>query len=227
MKRNIVIASVAVATLVAGGTAFAFASDDDNGVGTSNAAASKSDDRRDDDQRDDSTKADAQGKAGSSNSSRVTAAQAIDAALKAAPGTAVSADLDDSDDDGDRRAWEVDVLGKGSTWYEVHIDPATGKVLAKETDRDDNDDAREARTALAGSTVSAKKAAEIASAKGFVTSVDLDDDDRSTGWDVETTDTKGKERDWNVDLKSAKITADHDDRDDRGDDDADDRNDND
>ncbi|SDK51790.1 PepSY domain-containing protein [Streptomyces indicus] len=231
MKRsNLVIAGVAVATLVAGGSAYAFATGTD--TSTNSASSAARDDSRDDDRRGAQTTVNsaAQGSGPSAASdSRLTAAQAIDAALKAQSGTVVSADLDDdSDDSRHSRDWTVEVLGSGSTWYEIDVDAKTGKILSKETERDDDDDVREARAALKGSTVSAKQAAEIASAKGFVTSVDLDgDDDRGAqAWDVETTDDKGQERDWNVDLKSSRITEDLDDRDDRnGRDDADDRDD--
>ncbi|MEU7035178.1 PepSY domain-containing protein [Streptomyces sp. NPDC046237] len=184
MKRNIVIATVAAAAVVCGGTAVAFA--DDDGGRTDRTAVR--------DVRD----------------AKVTAAQAIDAALKAQPGTAVSADLDDD------RGWEVDVLGTGTTSYTVQVDAGTGKVLGKETDRDDdrNDDADDRRV-LKGATVDARQAAEAASAKGVVTSVSLDDDDRATtAWDVDTVN-----GDWRVDLKTAQVTPDDDGQDDRDDDD--------
>ncbi|MFF8608358.1 PepSY domain-containing protein [Streptomyces sp. NPDC015346] len=119
-KRNIVIATVAAAAVVCGGTAAAFA-DADGG-------------------RDDR---DAQAQV---RQAKVTATQAIDAALKAQPGTVVSADLDmdDTDDDRDRdrddRGWEVDILGQGTTSYTVHVDATTGKVLGTETDKDDAQD---------------------------------------------------------------------------------------
>ncbi|BFO15355.1 hypothetical protein SHKM778_17430 [Streptomyces sp. KM77-8] len=71
----------------------------------------------------------------------MTAAEAIAAALKYKPGTAVSAELDDG-------AWEVDVLGGGDTWHSVWIDRGTGEVLGAE--RDDEDDAGEVRAALRG-----------------------------------------------------------------------------
>ncbi|WP_318207855.1 PepSY domain-containing protein [Streptomyces sp. SJL17-1] len=124
---------------------------------------------------------------------KVTAVQAIDAALKAQPGTVVAADLDDD-------GWEVELLGKGTTSYTVHVDATTGKVVAEETDADD--DESDDRGTLKGAGVDAREAAEAASAKGFVTSLSLDDDDRS--WDVET----GDDADWNVDLKTAKVTPD-------------------
>ncbi|MFJ3580916.1 PepSY domain-containing protein [Streptomyces sp. NPDC090127] len=140
----------------------------------------------------------------------VTAVQAIDTALEARPGTVVSADLDGDDD----HAWEVEVLGRGTTAYTVHVDATTGKVLSRETedDADDNDE----RTALKGATVDAREAAGAGGAKGFVTSVSLDDDDddrAAAAWDVETT--KG---DWQVDPKTAAVTADRDDSDARTDD---------
>ncbi|MEU9860894.1 PepSY domain-containing protein [Streptomyces sp. NPDC047971] len=188
MKRNIVIATVAAATVVCGGTAVAFA--DDGG-------------------RDDRTAV---------RDAKVTAAQAIGAALTAQPGTAVSADLDD-----DGRGWEVDVLGAGTTSYTVHVDAGTGEILGKETDRDDDGDDADDRRALRGATVDAREAAEAAAAKGAVTSVGLDEDDRgAAAWDVDTVN-----GDWEVGLKTAEVRADddRDDADDRADDHADDRDD--
>ncbi|MFF7179173.1 PepSY domain-containing protein [Streptomyces sp. NPDC008121] len=182
MKRNIVIATVAAAAVVCGGTAAAFA--DDAGTGGTG-----------------------RGGAAEARTAKVTAVQAIDAALKAQPGTVVSADLD-LDDDGDggsdeERGWEVDVLGQGTTSYTVHVDSASGKVLGKETETDD-DDANDDGAARSGS-VDARQAAEAASAKGFVTSVDRDDDG-AAAWEAETAS-----GDWRVDPKTGQVTADRDD----------------
>ncbi|MEU9706649.1 PepSY domain-containing protein [Streptomyces sp. NPDC047981] len=184
MKRIIVIATVAAVAVAGGGTAIALA--DDAGDHRSERAAARD--------------------------AKVTAVQAIDAALKAQPGTAVSADLDDD------RSWEVDVLGTGTTSYTVHVDAGTGKVLGKETDKDDDgrDDDADERRALKGASVDARQAAEAASAKGAVTSLSLDDDDRTAGWDVETVN-----GDWRVDLRTAAVTADDDRDDDRDDADED------
>lgn len=167
-------------------------------------------DDRDDDRRDDSGAA----------SAKVTAAEAIAAALADTPGTAVSAELDDEDDDGDdgddrreRAAWEVDVLSGDGTWHGVRVDPATGEVLGAE--RDDEDDTAEVRAALKGASVDAAAAVQAAAGHGTVTSVELDEDghhgDGNPAWEVEThADGKG-EQDWRVDLKSGKVTADSDD----------------
>ncbi|MFD0145337.1 MULTISPECIES: PepSY domain-containing protein [unclassified Streptomyces] len=184
MKRITVIATVAAVAAVAvagGGTAIALA--DDAGDRTEKTAV---------------------------RDAKVTAAQAIEAALQAQPGTAVSADLDDDD-----RGWEVDVLGTGTTSYTVHVDAGTGKVLGKETDRDDDDrDDADDRRALKGASVDAREAAEAASVKGAVTSVSLDDDDRApAAWDVDTVN-----GDWRVDPKTAQVTPDDDGQDDRDDD---------
>ncbi|MDI3384880.1 PepSY domain-containing protein [Streptomyces sp. B-S-A8] len=255
MKRNLVIATVAAAALIGGGSAFAFAGSDDAAPVRSDSRTQQAgsqvtlqaDDAREaqgdrdangDDDRDDVRPAGA----------KLTAAQAVEAALKHQSGTAVSAELDDdSDDSGDsddsddqddqddqddkddkddkaeRLAWEVDVLGQGDAWHTVHIDAATGKVLGTETE-DERDDAGEARTALKDATTDLAKAAQAASAKGFVTSIDLDDDDRSghvsEGWEIETADSAGsaaQDRDWNVDVRTGKLTADHDDRHDHDD----------
>ncbi|WP_327353386.1 PepSY domain-containing protein [Streptomyces sp. NBC_01304] len=206
MKRNIVIATVAAAALVAGGSAFAFAGDDETPAkAQSNVALKVQDDDRDDvdDHNDRDDKRDDRDER---PSGKVTAADAIAAALKHTPGTAVSADLDD---DG---VWDVDVAKSDGTEYGVEVDPATGKVLR--ADREDDDD-RDELAALGGAKTSARDAALAAAARGVVTSVDLDDDRGAAAWEVETV--KG---DFKVDLKSGKVTADLDDQDDRdGDDD--------
>ncbi|MEV5341188.1 PepSY domain-containing protein [Streptomyces sp. NPDC052676] len=185
MKRNIVIAAVTATALLGGGAAVAFANGDD---GAKSAVADGSADR--------------------APASKVTAVQAIDAALKERAGTVVSVDLDDDrDDERDVAAWEVDVLGSGTTSYTVRVDPASGKILGTETDHDE-DDAAEARRLLKGADVDAREAARAAAAKGVVTSVDLDDEGRSAGWSVETAKS---EQDWHVDLKTGKVTAERDD----------------
>ncbi|MGX1133165.1 putative membrane protein YkoI [Streptomyces glaucescens] len=196
MKRNIVIAAVTATALIGGGAAVAFA---DGGDEAESAQRTTVVDTAAGVVADDADRAPA---------SKLTAAQAIEAALKDRPGTVYSADLDDDrdGDDGDDRGWEVDILGSGTTSYTVHVDPATGKVLGTETDRDE-DDAAEVRRILKGTDVDAKQAAEAAAAKGVVTSVDLDDD-HAGGWNVETA---GSGQDWYVDLRTAKVTADPDD----------------
>ncbi|GAA1923459.1 hypothetical protein GCM10009837_55860 [Streptomyces durmitorensis] len=227
MKRNIVIATVAAIALVGGGTATALAASGDD---ESSAAAKKSsvqlkdndrDDDRDDryDDRDDAKENTTEVKA-----AKVTAADAIKAALANQSGTAVSAELDDEDNGG--LVWDVDVLGKGSTWHSVQVDPGTGKVLGSHTEQDEDGDAKRVAAALNGASTSAQDAAEAAAAKGTVTSVDLDDDGAAGAWEAETSNSKGAESDWKVDLQSGKVTADksdsHDDSDhDSDDDDAD------
>ncbi|WP_121702464.1 PepSY domain-containing protein [Streptomyces sp. E5N298] len=220
MKRNIVIAAVTAAALVAGGTATALATTGDDDRGTApRADVSVSDDGgvrdeaddRDDDRRDDDGAA----------SSKVTAADAVASALADTPGTAVSAELDDEDDDGDdsddgddrreRAAWEVDVLSGDGTWHSVRVDPATGKVLGSERD-DDEDDTAEVRAALKGASVDAAEAAKAAAGHGTVTSVELDEDgyrgDGKPAWEVETHASGKGEQDWRVDPKTGKVTAD-------------------
>ncbi|MGV9390340.1 PepSY domain-containing protein [Streptomyces olivaceus] len=238
MRRNIVIAAVTAAALIGGGTATALATAEDDGRGTApRADVSVSDDggvRDEADGRDgDGDRRNGPG----ASSAKVTAAEAIAAALRDTPGTAVSAELDDADDaddrDGDdddrddrreRAAWEVDVLSGDGTWHSVRVDPASGKVLgshADNADDEDEDDAAEARAALKGASVTAAEAAQAAAGKGTVTSVDLDDDgdddsgdgaDRSkAAWEVETRASGQGERDWRVDLKTGEVTADRDD----------------
>ncbi|MEV5310476.1 PepSY domain-containing protein [Streptomyces sp. NPDC052610] len=199
MKRNIVIAAVTATALIGGGAAVAFA---DGGDEARSAQRTTVVDTAAGVVADDADRAPA---------SKLTAAQAIEAALKAQPGTVYSADLDDDrdgddDGDGDDRGWEVDILGSGSTSYTVRVDPATGKVLGTDTDRDE-DDAAEARRLLKGADIDAREAAQAAEAKGVVTSVELDDDS-GEGWSAETA---GSDRDWHVHLRTGKVTADRDD----------------
>ncbi|MFZ4265560.1 PepSY domain-containing protein [Streptomyces arboris] len=77
-------------------------------------------------------------------SSTVTLKQAADAALKTAPGSITSIDLDDDDDDDDGRRgdvlyWDVDITGKDGKQHELRVDAKTGKVTV---DRDDDGDDR-------------------------------------------------------------------------------------
>ncbi|MGA4982012.1 PepSY domain-containing protein [Streptomyces cellulosae] len=208
MKRNIVIAVVTAAALVGGGTAtaLAVAGDDENTTSVTRTDDDRDDrDDRDDpddrDDRDDDRDDDGIGAAAPA-SGKVTAAEAIAAALDHTPGTAVSAELDDG-------SWEIDVLAKGDTWHTVRIAPDSGKVLSAH--QDDEDDAAEVRAALKNATVTAEQAARAAESKGTVVSVDLDDDGDDRGWETETRASGGDERDWNVDLRSATVTADRDD----------------
>ncbi|MFF3530055.1 PepSY domain-containing protein [Streptomyces rubiginosohelvolus] len=80
-------------------------------------------------------------------SSAVTLNEAAAAALKTAPGTITSIDLDDDDDDdnGSRSnvlRWDVDVAGKDGKQHELRVDAKTGKVTV---DRDDDSDDRDDR----------------------------------------------------------------------------------
>lgn len=233
MKRNIVIATVAAMALVGGGTATALAA---NGDDDSSAAAKKSsvqlkDHDRDNDSDRDDDRDDAKENTAEAKAAKVTAADAIKAALAEKSGTAVSAELDDEDNGG--LVWDVDVLGKGSTWYSVQVDPGTGKILGSHTEQDDDgddaDDASRVAATLKGASTTAEDAAKAAAAKGTVTSVDLDDDGTAKAWEAETSGAKGAESDWKVDLQSGKVSADksdsqdsdHDSDDNDSDDDAD------
>lgn len=197
MKRNIVIAVVTAAALVGGGTAtaLAVAGDDDD-----TTSVTRTDDDRDDAREDD--RDDDRDGAPAPAAGKVTAAEAIAAALDHTPGTAVSAELDDG-------SWEIDVLAEGDAWHTVRIAPDSGKVLGAQ--QDDEDDAAEVRAALKNAKVTAEQAAKTAESKGTVVSVDLDDDGDDRAWETETRASGGDERDWKVDLRSATVTADRDD----------------
>lgn len=193
MKRNIVIATVAAAALIGGGTVAAYAVSGDESAPTQGQSSVRVADDRDDD-------ATEVGEA--ARTTEVTTADAIAAALKHTPGTAVSAELDD---DGSN-VWEVNVVKGDGTDYDVRVSADNGKVLGAQRDNDDDNDGREDLAALKGASVDAREAARAAAANGTVTDVDLDDDGPAA-WSVETT--KGE---WKVDLRTGKVTQDHDDR---------------
>ncbi|MEV7448628.1 PepSY domain-containing protein [Streptomyces nigra] len=210
MKRNIVLATVAAAALIGGGTVAAYAGSGDDGASPRQSDVRVADDRddapkgdsddRDDAQDDrDDARDDREEAAAQARGADVTAAEAIAAALERTPGTAVSAELDD---DGSR-VWEVTVVKADGTEHDVRVSAGDGKVLSDR--RDDDDDGRRDLAALKGSTVDAREAAEAAAAKGTVVEIDLDDDGPAV-WKAETT--KGE---WNVGLKSGAVTAHHDD----------------
>ncbi|MFE4332042.1 PepSY domain-containing protein [Streptomyces sp. NPDC056831] len=79
-----------------------------------------------------------------SRSARVSLDAAVDAALKANPGTVTSIDLDDHDNrSGKALHWEVDVHGKDGKRHELNVDAGTGKVTVDRSDdggRDGADD---------------------------------------------------------------------------------------
>lgn len=223
MKRNIVIATLTAAALATGGTVAAFAAGDDDGTATqrqtSTGAQVVSDDDSANDSADDRSD-DATEDRTAVSTGDITAADAIAAALKHTPGTAVSADLDD--DGADAGTWDVDVVKSDGTEHSVNVSSDTGKVLGAhrdtDDDNDDDNDGREDLAALKGAKVDAREAALAAAAKGTVTEVGLDDDNGAVAWGAETVkDTTHGE--WKVDPQTGKVTQDRDDHDNDGDDD--------
>ncbi|MBQ0828134.1 PepSY domain-containing protein [Streptomyces tagetis] len=207
MKRNIVIAAVAAAVVIGGGAATALATGGEDGSAAHRAEVRAADAR---------VSADRAPEDRGGGSARVDAAEAIAAALRHTPGTAVSAELDDADDAGGRLVWEVDVLTGGGEWRQVLVDPADGRVLGSH--REHEDDTAEVRSALKGTSVDAAGAARAAAGKGTVTSVELDEDGRVPAWEVETRASgHDDDHDWRVDLRTGEVTRDH--SDDDGDDD--------
>ncbi|KUN57672.1 hypothetical protein AQJ46_46255 [Streptomyces canus] len=208
MKRNIVIATLTAAALATGGTVAAFAAGDDEATATqrqTNTSAQAATDRddADDDATEDRTAV---------RGADVTAAEAIAAALKHTPGTAVSADLDDDGAD----AWKVSVVKGDGTEYDVRIAPDSGKVLGAQRDTDDDQDGddRAELAAVKGAKTDAREAALAAAHKGTVTEVGIDDDNGTVAWSAETVKGTGH-GEWNIALDTGKVTQD---RDDDGDD---------
>ncbi|MFJ4710590.1 PepSY domain-containing protein [Streptomyces sp. NPDC088785] len=196
-RRTTVISAIAAVALIGGGTATAVALSDDSGRDTAASRSSVA-------VRDDGA-GDARENAAEARSARITAGEAIAAALKHTPGVAAEADLDS--DDG-RLVWDVDVLG--SARHHVEIDPGTGEVLGSHVEKkEDDDDPARAAAALKKAPTSASDAARAGAAKGTVTSVEADDDGPVTFWEVETASADGTEHEWHVDLRSGAVTADH------------------
>ncbi|KUM89402.1 MULTISPECIES: PepSY domain-containing protein [Streptomyces] len=213
MKRNIVIATLTAAALATGGTVAAFAAGDDEATATqrqTNTSAQAAADRDDADDaaddRDDNATEDRTAVPGAD----VTAAEAIAAALKHTPGTAVSADLDDDGADAD--AWKVSVVKGDGTEYDVRIAPDSGKVLGAQRDTDDDHDGddRAELAAVQGAKTDAREAALAAAHKGTVTEVGIDDDHGTVAWSAETVKGTGH-GEWNIALDTGKVTQDRDD----------------
>ncbi|WP_406219995.1 PepSY domain-containing protein [Streptomyces canus] len=215
MKRNIVIATLTAAALATGGTVAAFAAGDDEATATqrqTNTSAQAAADRDDADDAADDRDDDATEDRTAVRGADVTAAEAIAAALKHTPGTAVSADLDDDGAD----AWKVSVVKGDGTEYDVRIAPDSGKVLGAQRDTDDDNDGddRAELAAVKGAKTDAREAALAAAHKGTVTEVGIDDDNGTVAWSAETVKGNGH-GEWNVALDTGKVTQD---RDDDGDD---------
>ncbi|MFF3206723.1 PepSY domain-containing protein [Streptomyces sp. NPDC002962] len=209
MQRKLVIAAVAASVVIGGGTAVAFADDD----ARTGAAEVRSAGPVAADPAEGST----------ANSSKATAAEVIAAALRHTPGTAVGADRED--DGADAGTWHVDVVQADGVEQTVAVSPDTGEVIgvhrdtadAEDTEDDGDDaaadaaedsaDARADLAALKGADVDACEAALAVAAKGAVTGVDLDDDDRATVWSVDT----ARAGEWQVDVRTGKVTQELDD----------------
>ncbi|MET9791358.1 PepSY domain-containing protein [Streptomyces canus] len=211
MKRNIVIATLTAAALATGGTVAAYAAGDDEATATqrqTNTSAQAAADRDDADDSADDRDDDAAEDRTAVRGADVTAAEAIAAALKHTPGTAVSADLDDDGAD----AWKVSVVKGDGTEYDVRIAPDSGKVLGAQRDTDDDHDGddRAELAAVKGAKTDAREAALAAAHKGTVTEVGIDDDNGTVTWSAETVkgDSHGE---WNVALDTGKVTQDRDD----------------
>ncbi|MFF2959758.1 PepSY domain-containing protein [Streptomyces sp. NPDC057963] len=67
---------------------------------------------------------------------------AVDAALRATPGTVTSVELDDDHDGrgGGAPHWDVDVRGKDGKRHELDVDASTGKVTVDRSDDGEHDD---------------------------------------------------------------------------------------
>ncbi|UQA93053.1 PepSY domain-containing protein [Streptomyces halobius] len=213
MKRNIIIATTAVAALIAGGTATAVAvngDDEPGGAQTSAqlAAQDQSSIRVQDDDRDDNDRDGGLEDLREARAAKVSAPDAAAAALKAVPGTVTELDLDE---DRPGLVWDVDVLGQDNKWHDITLDAGNARVLNHHIDHEDDDEHGQGyvRDQLKGAKTDAAGAARTAAAAhGTVTAVDLDDDyGPKAVWEVETVTEDGTEHTVLVDPQSGKLTA--------------------
>ncbi|MFI8851742.1 PepSY domain-containing protein [Streptomyces sp. NPDC053499] len=234
MKRKVIIATVAAAALVGGGTATAFGVAGHGGETDGKAASATQstvrttdhdDDRNDDrdDHKDDDGRDDRDGgradRAEDTGDARVSFGRAADSVLKEVPGSITELELDT---EGDRLVWEADVLGKENKWHDVRIDAIKGNVVQSRIDRHHDDDRSLVQHAELDAAAAGEKAAEAT--KGTVTSVSLEDDGKDKGqWEAETVDKRGTEHEFALDGASGKVlhhkTEQADDEQDAGDDD--------
>ncbi|BDH16212.1 PepSY domain-containing protein [Streptomyces hygroscopicus] len=215
--RAVVLATAAAVALI-GSTGAATAFADDDGPAPQSSVQLSQNERH----LDDNAKDRAQVKADKISQSEATAK-----ALKAVPGTATSAELDNADRNGSL-IWEVGVLGKDHKNHDVTIDAGNGKVLNKHTDRDDDaaQDARETQAQVKADKTGHDKATAKAlkAVPGTVVSYSLDDNDRngSTVWEVDVLGKDHKSHDVTIDAASGKVLDQHVDQDDNDDHDGDD-----
>ncbi|WP_411086247.1 PepSY domain-containing protein [Streptomyces sp. 061-3] len=127
MKHRIAIAAVTAAVLIGGGTATAAAFAEDSGRDSHDSAkvlGNHTSDDNNNDHRDLQTPRPAQ----------VTRSAAMDAALRSAPGTVTSIELDDADRSGEAQHWEVEINGKDGRHHELNVDARTAEVTPDHSD---------------------------------------------------------------------------------------------
>ncbi|GAA1876049.1 PepSY domain-containing protein [Actinomadura bangladeshensis] len=150
-----------------------------------------------------------EGHDGGAPETAVSLAQAVDAALKAAPGTVAEIELDDEQG---RTAWEADVVAENGERREVTVDAADGKVLANRADdRDgddrDGDDGTDDPAALRGAKVTAAAAADAAlkAVPGRVTSAGFETEHGKAVWEVDVAGRDGAEHELTIDAAGGKV----------------------
>lgn len=207
--RAVVLATAAAVALI-GSTGAATAFADNDGPAPQSSVQLSQNERH----LDDTAKDRAQVKADKISQSEATAK-----ALQAVPGTATSAELDNADRNGSL-IWEVDVLGKDHKNHDVTIDAGNGKVLNKHTDRDDDaaQDAAETQALVKSDKIGHEKATDKArkAVPGTVVSYSLDDNDRNgaTVWEVDVLGKDHKSHDVTIDASDGKVLGQHVDQDD-------------
>ncbi|MGK5632806.1 PepSY domain-containing protein [Streptomyces sp. URMC 123] len=205
MKRNIAIATVVAAALVGGGTATAFAAgggwDDSARPAAKSSPASGVADRADEAEEAEEARETAE----AVDAAKVDFGRAVDAAVKAVPGTVVGAELENEEGE---VTWGVETLDAEGVSHEVTVDARSGKVSG--TDREREKHAQQVLEALQGARLDAKAAVKAAtqSVRGTVTGVDFDVDEQegTSAWEVALLGKDGKVHEMEVDPATGSVS---------------------
>lgn len=134
--------------------------------------------------------------------------QAEAAAVEEVPGSVVEAE---TDDEGGRAVWSVEVEGDDGQRHEVDV-ADDGSVVGRDTDDDDDDDGDDddegdAPVDPAEATVSQADAEATARAEvpGTVRSSHLETEDGGLQWDVDVTAADGTRHDLQIDAETGAI----------------------
>jgi uncharacterized membrane protein YkoI len=132
------------------------------------------------------------------------------AAVEEVPGSVVGVE---SDDEGGRAVWSVEVEGEDGRRHEVDVDDS-GAVVGRDTDDDGDDDGRDDRDdrddevvdpAEATVTQADAEAAALAEVPGTVSRSHLEREDGRLEWDVDVDGEDGRRHDVQIDAETGEV----------------------